>query len=30
MEVRELKVPGAWELTPKIHGDSRGMFFEWL
>jgi dTDP-4-dehydrorhamnose 3,5-epimerase len=30
MEVRELKVPGAWEITPKIHGDSRGMFFEWL
>lgn len=30
MEVRELKVPGAWEITPRIHGDSRGMFFEWL
>lgn len=30
MEARELKVPGAWEITPKIHGDSRGMFFEWL
>jgi dTDP-4-dehydrorhamnose 3,5-epimerase len=30
MEVRELKVPGAWEITPKLHGDSRGMFFEWL
>ncbi|OBA73086.1 dTDP-4-dehydrorhamnose 3,5-epimerase [Mycobacterium sp. 1554424.7] len=30
MQVRELKVPGAWEITPTIHGDSRGLFFEWL
>lgn len=30
MEVRELEVPGAWEITPAFHGDSRGMFFEWL
>ncbi|MBW0017202.1 MAG: dTDP-4-dehydrorhamnose 3,5-epimerase [Mycobacterium sp.] len=30
MKVRELDVPGAWEITPTIHGDSRGMFFEWL
>ncbi len=30
MGVRELKVAGAWEITPTIHGDSRGMFFEWL
>lgn len=30
MGARELKVPGAWEITPKVHGDSRGMFFEWL
>jgi dTDP-4-dehydrorhamnose 3,5-epimerase len=30
MKVRELKIPGAWEITPTIHGDSRGMFFEWL
>ncbi|MEI7715164.1 MAG: dTDP-4-dehydrorhamnose 3,5-epimerase [Mycobacterium sp.] len=30
MGVRELAVPGAWEITPTIHGDSRGMFFEWL
>ncbi|GBG36906.1 dTDP-4-dehydrorhamnose 3,5-epimerase [Mycobacterium montefiorense] len=30
MDVRELKVPGAWEITPKVHGDSRGIFFEWL
>ena len=27
---RELAVPGAWEITPKIHGDSRGGFFEWF
>ncbi|SPM32786.1 dTDP-4-dehydrorhamnose 3,5-epimerase or related enzyme [Mycobacterium rhizamassiliense] len=30
MKVRELAVPGAWEITPTTHGDSRGMFFEWL
>ncbi|ORA14135.1 dTDP-4-dehydrorhamnose 3,5-epimerase [Mycobacterium arosiense] len=30
MQVRELKVPGAWEITPTVHGDSRGHFFEWL
>ncbi len=30
MKVRELDIPGAWEITPSIHGDSRGLFFEWL
>ncbi|MFV0496146.1 dTDP-4-dehydrorhamnose 3,5-epimerase [Mycobacterium sp.] len=30
MTVRELSIPGAWEITPRIHSDSRGMFFEWL
>ena len=30
MEVRELKVPGAWEITPKQHADDRGLFFEWF
>lgn len=30
MAVRELSVPGAWEITPKLHGDSRGAFFEWF
>ncbi|KZS62010.1 dTDP-4-dehydrorhamnose 3,5-epimerase [Mycobacterium ostraviense] len=30
MKVRELDIPGAWEITPIIHGDSRGLFFEWL
>ena len=30
MEVRELDVAGAWEITPQLHTDSRGLFFEWL
>ncbi|MHA7651728.1 dTDP-4-dehydrorhamnose 3,5-epimerase [Mycobacterium sp. ML4] len=30
MKVRDLGIAGAWEITPTIHGDSRGMFFEWL
>lgn len=30
VKVRELKIPGAWEITPTVHGDSRGRFFEWL
>jgi dTDP-4-dehydrorhamnose 3,5-epimerase len=30
MQVRELDVPGAWEITPALHPDSRGLFFEWL
>ena len=30
MGVRELAVPGAWEISPTIRGDSRGLFFEWL
>jgi len=28
MEFRELKVPGAWEITPKLFGDPRGVFLE--
>ena len=28
--VRELAVPGAWEITPKLHADARGVFFEWF
>jgi dTDP-4-dehydrorhamnose 3,5-epimerase len=28
--IRELSIPGAWEITPQPHGDSRGMFFEWM
>lgn len=30
MEVRELDIPGAWEIIPQLHSDSRGLFFEWL
>ena len=30
MAFRELSVSGSWEITPKPHGDSRGMFFEWF
>ncbi|MDY6995647.1 MAG: dTDP-4-dehydrorhamnose 3,5-epimerase [Actinomycetota bacterium] len=30
MTVRELAVPGAWEISPQLHADSRGMFFEWF
>ncbi len=30
MKVRELAIPGTWEITPTIHGDSRGRLFEWL
>jgi dTDP-4-dehydrorhamnose 3,5-epimerase len=30
MKVRQLGIPGAWEITPTIHGDSRGLLFEWL
>jgi dTDP-4-dehydrorhamnose 3,5-epimerase len=30
VEVRELDIAGAWEITPQLHTDSRGLFFEWL
>ncbi len=30
MAIRELAIPGAWEITPTLHGDSRGRFFEWF
>jgi dTDP-4-dehydrorhamnose 3,5-epimerase len=29
VKARELAVPGAWELTPQLHADSRGVFYEW-
>ena len=29
MQIRELKVPDAYEITPVVHGDSRGAFLEW-
>jgi dTDP-4-dehydrorhamnose 3,5-epimerase len=30
VKVRELSVAGAWEITPQVHSDSRGLFFEWF
>lgn len=30
MKTRELRVPGAWELTPQMFGDDRGVFLEWF
>lgn len=30
MSWRELSVPGAWEITPQVHADSRGAFLEWF
>lgn len=30
MTFRELAVAGAWEITPTVHPDSRGRFFEWF
>lgn len=29
MEITPTKVPGAWAVTPKQHGDDRGLFLEW-
>jgi dTDP-4-dehydrorhamnose 3,5-epimerase len=28
VKAREHTVPGAWELTPRLHADSRGVFYE--
>jgi dTDP-4-dehydrorhamnose 3,5-epimerase len=30
VSARELAVPGAWEITPRLHADTRGVFFEWF
>lgn len=30
MQVRELSVPGSFEITPRIHADDRGAFLEWF
>lgn len=30
MTYRELAVPGAWEITPRLHGDPRGVFLEYF
>ncbi|MET0725538.1 MAG: dTDP-4-dehydrorhamnose 3,5-epimerase [Leifsonia sp.] len=29
MQIRELKVPDSFEVTPKLFGDDRGVFLEW-
>ncbi|WP_441245630.1 dTDP-4-dehydrorhamnose 3,5-epimerase [Kitasatospora sp. McL0602] len=29
MKFRELAIPGAFEITPQLHGDPRGLFMEW-
>lgn len=29
MQIRELSIPDAYEVTPKQHGDDRGVFLEW-
>ena len=30
MEIRELSISGAFEVTPRVHGDDRGAFLEWF
>lgn len=30
MDFRELKIAGAWEITPRQFGDERGVFLEWF
>jgi dTDP-4-dehydrorhamnose 3,5-epimerase len=30
MAFRELRVAGAWEITPRLFHDERGSFFEWF
>jgi dTDP-4-dehydrorhamnose 3,5-epimerase len=30
VKVRELAIPGAWEITPQLHTDARGVFYEWF
>jgi dTDP-4-dehydrorhamnose 3,5-epimerase len=30
VQIRELAVPGAFEITPRQHGDPRGVFLEWF
>lgn len=29
MQIRELNIAGAWEITPRAHADERGVFLEW-
>ena len=28
MQIRQLDIAGAWEITPQLHADTRGLFFE--
>jgi len=30
VEIRELSITGAFEVTPRVHGDDRGAFLEWF
>ncbi|GAA1840627.1 dTDP-4-dehydrorhamnose 3,5-epimerase family protein [Agromyces salentinus] len=30
MQIRELKIPDSYEITPKQFGDDRGVFLEWF
>jgi dTDP-4-dehydrorhamnose 3,5-epimerase len=30
MEIVPLSIEGAWQITPKQHGDDRGLFLEWF
>jgi dTDP-4-dehydrorhamnose 3,5-epimerase len=30
MKVRELTIPGAWEIAPQLHTDARGSLYEWF
>ena len=30
MDYREVKIAGAWEITPRQFGDDRGVFLEWF
>lgn len=30
MLIEPLQIEGAWTVTPKLHGDDRGLFFEWF
>ena len=29
MDIAPLSIEGAWEITPRLHGDPRGLFTEW-
>jgi dTDP-4-dehydrorhamnose 3,5-epimerase len=30
VEIRELSIAGAYQVTPQVHGDDRGAFLEWF